>query len=191
MGDKDFQGWRTVAVLALVVALVAASVTTGLFLWLNEQDALYRDNPEVLSPGTLLVFLMQADRLGMLLLPLGGWIVDRYGPRRVLLIAIPVVGLGGILAGTGPFAAALAGLLTVGAVRGVGVRLPTATVVNHWFRRRRAIAIAVLQFAGSVAGLTASLVRDSVGRPPVIVLGGPPAGHRISHRSGDQKPAGR
>ena len=95
--------------MALVVALVAASVTTGLFFWLNEQDALYRDNPEVLSPGTLLVFLMSADRLGMLLLPLGGWIVDRYGPRRVLLIAIPVVGLGGILAGAGPFAAALAG----------------------------------------------------------------------------------
>ena len=172
MGDKGFHGWATVAVLALLTALAAASVTTGLFFWLNEQDALYLDNPAVLSPGTLLVFLMYADRLGMLLLPLGGWIVDRYGPRRVLLIAIPLVGLGGILAGAGPFAAALAGLLTFGAIRGVGVRLPTATVVNHWFRRRRAIAIAVLQFAASVAGLTVSLVRDSVGRPPVIVLGG-------------------
>ena len=53
----------------------------------------------------------------------------------------------------------------------MGVRLPTTTVANHWFRRRRTIAIAVLQFAASVAGLTVSLVRDSVGRPPVIVLG--------------------
>ena len=171
VGDKGFQGWPTVAVLALVAALAAGSATTGLFFWLNEQDALFRDNPGVLSPGTLLVFLMQADRLGMLLLPLGGWIVDRYGPRRVLLIAIPLVGLGGTVAGAGPLAAALAGLLTVGVIRGVGVRLPTATVANHWFRRRRTIAIAVLQFAASVAGLTVSLVRDSVGRPPVIVLG--------------------
>ena len=171
VGGKGFRGWPTVAVLALVVALAVGSATTGLFFWLNEQEALFRDNPGVLSPGTLLTFLLQADRLGMLLLPLGGWIVDRYGPRRVLLIAIPVVGLGGILAGTGPLAAAVAGLLTVGVIRGVGVRLPTAAVANHWFRRRRAIAIAVLQFAASVAGLTVSLVRDSVGRPPVIVLG--------------------
>ena len=171
MGDKGFHGWPTIAVLALVVALAVGSATTGLFFWLNEQEALFRDNPGALSAGTLLTFLMQTDRLGMLLLPLGGWIVDRYGPRPVLLIAIPVVGLGGILAGAGPLAAALVGLLTVGAIRGVGVRLPTATVANHWFRRRRAIAIAVLQFAASVAGLTVSLVRDSVGRPPVIVLG--------------------
>ena len=171
MGDKGFHGWRTVAVLALVAALAAGSATTGLFFWLNEQEALFRDDPEVLSAGRLLAFLLQADRLGMLLLPLGGWMVDRYGPRRVLLIAIPVVGLGGIVAGAGPIAAAVAGLLTVGVIRGVGVRLPTATVANHWFRRRRAIAIAVLQFAASVSGLTVSLVRDSVGRPPVIVLG--------------------
>ena len=60
VGDKGFQGWPTVAVLALVVALAAGSATTGLFFWLNEQDALFRDNPGVLSPGTLLVFLMQA-----------------------------------------------------------------------------------------------------------------------------------
>jgi MFS family permease len=172
MGDEGFHGWATVVVLALLTALAVGSATTGLFFWLNEQDALYLDNPGVLWPGRLLAFLSQADRLGMLLLPLGGWIVDRYGPRRVLLIAIPLFGFGGILVGAGPFAAALAGLLTVGAIRGVGVRLPTATVVNHWFRRRRAIAIAVLQFAASVAGLTVSLVRDSVGRPPVIVLGG-------------------
>ena len=199
MGDEGFHGWATVAVLALVAAMAVGSATTGLFFWLNEQETLFRDNPGVLSPGRLLAFLSQADRLGMLLLPLGGWMVDRYGPRRVLLIAIPLLGFGGIVVGAGPIAAALAGLLTVGVIRGVGVRLPTATVANHWFRRRRAIAIAVLQFAASVAGLTVSLVRDSVGRPPVIVLGvlllviGFPIARAIRNRPEDsgQFPDGR
>ena len=199
MGDEGFHGWATVAVLALVAAMAVGSATTGLFFWLNEQETLFRDNPGVLSPGRLLAFLSQADRLGMLLLPLGGWMVDRYGPRRVLLIAIPLLGFGGIVVGAGPIAAALAGLLTVGVIRGVGVRLPTATVANHWFRRRRAIAIAVLRFAASVAGLTVSLVRESVGRPPVIVLGvlllviGFPIARAIRNRPEDsgQFPDGR
>ena len=171
LGGKDFQGWRTVTVLALLVVLAAGSVQMGAFFWLNELDALYRANPGALAPGRFLAPLAQPDRLGMLLLPLGGLMVDLFGPRRVLLIAIPLGGLGVLLAGTVPSAAALAVLLTVGAFRVLGVWLPTATVVNHWFRRRRVIAIAVLQFAGSVAGLTASLVRESVGRLPVIVLG--------------------
>ena len=129
LGGKDFQGWRTVTVLALLVVLAAGSVQMGAFFWLNELDALYRANPGALAPGRFLAPLAQPDRLGMLLLPLGGLMVDRFGPRRVLLIAIPLGGLGVLLAGTVPSAAALAVLLTVGAFRVLGVWLPTATVV--------------------------------------------------------------
>lgn len=170
MGERDLQGWQTLAVLALLVMLAAGSVSTGAYFWLNELDSLYRHDAGTLSPGRMLQFVMQADDLGILLLPLGGWVVDRYGPRRALLLGTTLVGLGGILVGALPFTAALAVLLTVGTVRSVGVVLPTTTMANHRFRRR-AIGIAVLQFAGTGTALAASLVRGPVGRSPTIILG--------------------
>jgi MFS family permease len=87
-----------------------------------------------------------------LLGPLQGWMVDRFGPRRVIRVGAVVFGLGFIALSrieglTGFFAfyfvvsvgASLCGFLTL------------TTVLVNWFRARRATALALAQ-AGFAAG---------------------------------------
>lgn len=86
--------------------------------------------------------------------PVVGYLVDRFGAKAM-------VRLGGILAGLGfvliaftrdflSFMLAFLGVLTLGFNLGIG--LPLATAVNHWFVRQRALAITVAQVGAEFGG---------------------------------------
>ena len=107
-----------------------------------------------------------------------GWLADRYGARRLILA-------GGILSGLG-FAAlgfadsfwAIVAVYSVAASvgRGLGIFPTLMTVVNQWFERRKAFALAVINTAvmgGAAAILPAlSASADQFGwRPTAIVAG--------------------
>ncbi|WP_346623810.1 MFS transporter [Blastococcus montanus] len=108
---------------------------------------------------------------------LSGVAVDRYGPRRVLLV-------GGVALGAGPAATSQAGelwigLLTYGLGVGIGVAcayVPMVAVVSGWFERRRTLAIGVaVTGIGlgtlAVAPLAAALIRELGWRNTHLVLG--------------------
>ena len=89
--------------------------------------------------------LVFTGALPALLLPFVCWGVDRWGSRRMVLYGLITLGAGFVLylgaQVTAVFYLVIA-MVSIGGV--VGSQLPIAMAVNNWFRRRRALAMAVM-----------------------------------------------
>lgn len=108
---------------------------------------------------------------------LSGVAVDRYGPRRVLLVGGIALGAG--LAATSQADELWIGLLTYGLGVGIGVAcayVPMVAVVGGWFERRRTLAIGIAVTGiglgtFTVAPLAAVLIGELGWRETHLVLG--------------------
>ena len=108
--------------------------------------------------------------------PIVGFLVDRWGPRRLVFTGAAIVGLGLLLLSRinslvtfyGAFMLIAAGISTC-----VGV-VPITTV-NNWFRRRATMATGILVSGTAIAGLLvplATLLIDTYGwRTVMVILG--------------------
>jgi sugar phosphate permease len=110
--------------------------------------------------------------------PLVGYLVDRLGPRFMIRTGGVLVGLGFVLlAFTHDYLAFMLvflGLIVLGI--NSGVALPTSTLVNHWFARKRAMAITLSHIGVEIGGtlltpLIALLVLNVGWRQAAIVSG--------------------
>ena len=147
-----FYGWWLVAIAGFIIAVAEWDSGSGAFL-----PAIYR--PPVLFSA-----------VAGLLLPVVGMLVDRWGSKKPMLIGLPLVGIGLLVAGLSPrfvVVSVVSLLVVLGST--LGVYLPAVTVVNHWFRRRRAMAMAVMMFGVAVAGALAKQIPGPVGQPAVLV----------------------
>ncbi len=87
--------------------------------------------------------------------PIYGYLIDRFGPRRMILIGSSLAGIGFFLLSTvhtflGFF---FIYLFTVSVGMNSGFYHPVSTVVNRWFIRRRGLAFSVLTASGSLGGM--------------------------------------
>ena len=97
------------------------------------------------------------------LMPLAGWAVDRWGARRLILWGMVVLGVGAILYPGRQVAPVLYLSLAFVGVGGLaGSRLPFAAAVNNWFRRRRAMAMAVMILPSTAASFFFESLRSAV-----------------------------
>ena len=131
-----------------------------------------------LSSGQSAFIVGAAWGIGDITSVAAGWLADRYGARRLVLV-------GGLLCGAGFAALALAnsfwGILLAYTViasmgRGMGIFPTLMTLVNQWFVRRKALALAVVNTstAGGAAALlpALSLGAGQIGwRPTALVAG--------------------
>ena len=124
-----------------------------------------------LSSGQSAFIVGAAWGIGDITSVAAGWLADRYGARRLVLV-------GGLLCGAGFAALALAnsflGILLAYTVvasvgRGMGIFPTLMTLVNQWFVRRKALALAVVNT--STAGGAAALL-------PALSLGAEQIGWR-------------
>ncbi|MFC1950795.1 MFS transporter [Chloroflexota bacterium] len=78
--------------------------------------------------------------------------IDRFGPRRFMLIGFPLLGIGFIVLSfvNAGWMLYIAGAL-VGLGFGIGLSFAPHTVIAHWFEKRRCFALALL-LAGPVLG---------------------------------------
>jgi MFS family permease len=91
---------------------------------------------------------------GTIMGPLAGYLVDKVGPRRMVLSGLPVMGIGFILFSQvnnlwqfyGAFV-----LASMGA--GFGTWLPMMTVLNHWFQKRRSMAMSLAMEGFALGGV--------------------------------------
>ena len=86
--------------------------------------------------------------------PVSGYLIDRLGPRRLVFVGLLVLG-GGFLALSKvqtlwQFYLAFV-MMSVGS--GLGTWMPMMTMLNNWFRRRRAIAMAVAMEGFAIGGV--------------------------------------
>ncbi|MBI4311055.1 MAG: MFS transporter [Chloroflexi bacterium] len=95
--------------------------------------------------------------------PIEGYLVDKFGPRRVMLVGWIVFGLGFILLST---VHTLPQFFVAFVITSLGTSisgfLPTATTVVHWFSRWRGTAIGVVLAGNSFGGVLVPLVALSI-----------------------------
>ena len=140
-----FHGWYVVLTGALILAIASDHVDAVGLPRIAEiaLGGLWTDRGEIalfaIALGTL------TDALPVLLLPFVGWGVDRWGSRRMVLYGLITLSAGFVLylgARVEVVFYLVIAMFRIGGV--VGSQLPIATAVNNWFRRRRALAMAVM-----------------------------------------------
>jgi MFS family permease len=84
--------------------------------------------------------------LAALSCPAIGWLVDRWGARRVMIPGILIYALATAsyaLIQASPFAVTFLIFAVTGIVGGVGTPIPYATVITQWFDRQRGLALGI------------------------------------------------
>ncbi len=100
--------------------------------------------------------------LAALACPATGWLVDRWGARRIMIPGLVIYALATAsyaLIQASPFAVTLLIFALTGLVGGVGTPIPYAAVITQWFDRRRGLALGI-GIAG--AGIGVALIPQLV-----------------------------
>src|SRR5215470_8227980 len=136
---------------AVVVIMLLASGLRAVFgVFIKPMEATFGwDRASLSGAAALSLFLLGA--VG----PFVGWLADRWGPRRVILVSCGLLGAGTLLSSqvTSLWQVYLtAGVLM--SVGGGGVQMSTAaSVVARWFEARRGLVLGVLGGAMSAGQL--------------------------------------
>ncbi len=149
LSNRLYYGWVVVAVVFLAL-LVSAGVRAAPAVLINPLETEFGWGRAAIS---------FAASVGLLLYglsgPVAGWLMDRFGPKRITLVGIALIG-GSTLAG-----AAMTELWQLNLFWGVlsgagtGVVAPVlgATVANRWFVERRGLVLGVFGAAASAGQL--------------------------------------
>ena len=94
--------------------------------------------------------------------PISGYLIDRVGPRRMVLIGLVVMGIGFVffsrIENLWQFYCAFM-VMTSG--MGLGTWLPMMTVLNSWFIKKRSIAMALAMEGFALGGILFCLLYTS------------------------------
>ncbi|MGW4796603.1 MFS transporter [Nonomuraea sp. NPDC004297] len=129
--------------------------------------------------GVTSIALLIRGLLGIIVGPLTGWLVHRYGVRPVVMAGGAFTA--GFTALTGTTQNAFQFVLVFGVALtvadGLMGHIPAATVVQNWFISRRAVVMGLVNSGAGIGGLVfaplmAVLVRDLGWRQALFVLGG-------------------
>ena len=144
-----FYGWRMVAVGCAIRMLGGGFHLYGFtifFLPITQELGLSR-------AATSLVFSL-ARAEGAVEGPLAGYLIDRYGPRPMMIIGVVLSGVGYMLLGTihtyAGFLIVYLGVISLSFSAGF-MHSPMA-LANSWFIRRRALAMTLVSSAIGVGG---------------------------------------
>ncbi|MDE2802411.1 MAG: MFS transporter, partial [Chloroflexota bacterium] len=145
-----FYGWW------IVIASMCALVIGSAFYWqgfgvffLSLQEEF--DTNRAAISGAIALSQLEGGMLG----PVGGYLVDRFGPRRMMTIGVVTMGAGFILLSTVNslvmFYVVFLGVISVG--MSVGVRVPALVAPANWFVRKRGLAIGISLTGSGFGGL--------------------------------------
>ena len=147
--QRIFYGWWLTGVAAFVMVIGTVPIFQGMTAWFVVLEREFGGNRAQLS---LAFSLTRAE--GTVMGPVAGYLVDKVGPRRMVLSGLPVMGIGFILFSQvdnlwqfyGAFV-----LASMGA--GFGTWLPMMTVLNHWFQKRRSMAMSLAMEGFALGGV--------------------------------------
>ncbi|MGE0229587.1 MAG: MFS transporter [Dehalococcoidia bacterium] len=149
-----FYGWW------LVVGGFSAMALNGALLFhaFGSYVVLLKDDFGWSGTAFAVAFALQRVETG-LLGPVDGWFVDRFGPRRMMIIGLTVHGLGFLmLSQVNSLAMFYVAFLVIALGGAMGSFLPASVAVVNWFSRRRATALAVMMLGLAAGGLVQPLV---------------------------------
>ena len=149
-----FYGWFMAGLGALLMALCVVPLFGALPVW----NPVLRNTFGWTAGQMSWAFSMTQVQEGSLG-PVVGLLVDKLGPRRMVLIGLIILGSGWVLFSQ---IRELWQLYVVFIIMSLGASssswLPMMTVVNHWFIRRRALAMSVTMEGFAVGGVVVPLL---------------------------------
>ena len=144
-----FYGWWLTAVAAFIMVIGSVPMFQGMPAWFVVLEREFSWSRAQLS----LAFSFTRVE-GTVMGPVAGYLVDKLGPRKMVLLGLPVLGLGFLLFSQvrhlWQFYAAFV-VMSMGG--GFGTWLPMMTVLNHWFLRRRSLAMALAMEGFALGGI--------------------------------------
>lgn len=144
-----FYGWIVVA-LTFSVALNGAGVRSALAVLIHPLEAEFGWSRAAISSAAAVNLML----LGVAA-PLSGWLLDRFGPRRVILGALTLLVIG--VTGTSYVQEIWQLVLLWGVVVGLGAggtaSVLGASVAHRWFVARRGLTLGILNSASSTGQL--------------------------------------
>ena len=141
-----FYGWRLVVIGFLMILAgreVGAKLTAA--AWTSRAF----DDVGIDLPWNAVVIAVAA--IGWLLsLFIAGRGVDRFGPRRMAQVVLPLVGLAVLLVALPVPGIVQVEFALIAALALIGAYVPAITALNNWFRDRLGLALALLLFAVAI-----------------------------------------
>ena len=146
------------------------------------------------SRTTISVVFSAARLESGLLGPLEGWAVDRLGPRRLIVVGIPLMGLGYMAMSrvNGLLAFFFVYVFMIALGNSLGMSTPITAGVANWFDRRRGLAFGFMWSGVGIGGLFVPalgwLVQEFGWRTAAVIVGvfiaalGPPIAAVMRHR---------
>ncbi len=150
-GSRFFYGWWIVFACAAIIFLSAGTFFYGFGLLVGPLTAEFGWSRAAVSAA----FSLRTE-VGGIAAPVVGFVVDRAGVRRLMVVGVWIVPVGFVLLSRVDSLLAFYGAVIVIAIGGslTGGAISTVAIA-HWFRRRRGRALGLMTFGGGVSGVTA------------------------------------
>lgn len=170
--DRFFYGWVVVGALTLnTLIMMGLNSSFGIF---------FRSFEDTFGLSRTVTSSILSVRMafGCISAYLGGWAIDRYGPRLVFLLMGLFVGISLVLTGLVTIAWQLFITYSLLLAIGVGaVYVVTSSTILRWFNRRRGLAIGISGAGGGLgvvlmAPFAAFLIETLEWRNALLILGG-------------------
>ena len=134
-----FYGWKLVGLTLLVTGLISGPIWNGVGVWVNALEIHFGWSRTQLT-GAFSLTQLEGSIVG----PFIGYLIDRQGPRRMIFLGLMVTGFGFIVFSRTtnlPMFYFAYTLIMLGTMSGTW--LPLMAMLNRWFNRKRATAMAI------------------------------------------------
>ncbi len=149
-GDRIYYGWWIVLSCMLVLSVGAGCYWLGFGVFFLPLAAEFATSRTKLS---LAVSIAQME--GGLLGPIDGYLVDRFGPRKMMFIGIAIMGLGFLWMSQVQtlfmFYVVYLALISFG--MSLGIRVPALVAPTNWFLRKRGVALGLTASGVGLGGI--------------------------------------
>ena len=147
--DGIFYGWWIVAGGSVLTAMGAGLNFYGFSAFFLPLSVEFGWNRTALS-GVFALARLEGGFLG----PIEGFLIDKYGPRKMMFIGIPLMGLGFVLlAGVNSLLALyLVYIFTITLGSSLGTFAPATAAVANWFFRKRGRALGFVMSGVGIGG---------------------------------------
>lgn len=153
-----FFGWWIVLSTFVILALNQGLLGQGFTIYFLPLQTEFGWSRALLATGYSLSHV-ESGLLG----PFEGWFADRFGPRRVVVIGVVLLGAGFILLSlVQSIVTFFAAFLVISAGSSLGGFLPLSVAVLNWFVRKRGLALGMAMAGSGLGGVIVTAVAWSV-----------------------------
>lgn len=147
--DGIFYGWWIVAGGSILTAMGAGLNFYGFSAFFYPLTVEFGWSRSVLS-GVFALARLEGGFLG----PIEGFLIDKYGPRKMMFIGIPLMGFGFVLLATvnSLLSLYLVYIFTITLGSSLGTFAPATAAVANWFLRKRSRAIGFVMSGVALGG---------------------------------------